>query len=56
MGWRGSGGDGVATIGVSYFFGGMLQIIGAVMEWIVGNTFPFVCFATFGKYKSQKRI
>lgn len=49
MGWRGAGGEGVATIGVSYFFGGMLQLIGAIMEWIVGNTFPFVCFGTFGK-------
>jgi len=27
----------------------MLQIIGAVMEWIIGNTFPFVVFASYGK-------
>ena len=35
--------------GVFYFFGGMLQIIGSVMEWILGNTFPFVVFGTYGK-------
>lgn len=25
------------------------MIIGAIGEWIVGNTFPFVVFGTFGK-------
>ena len=32
-----------------FFFGGILMILGAVGEWIVGNTFPFVVFGTFGK-------
>jgi succinate-acetate transporter protein len=50
MGWRGDGGGGAATIGVFYFFGGMLQIIGAVMEWIIGNTFPFVVFGSYGAF------
>ncbi|KAG4435288.1 hypothetical protein IFR05_009214 [Cadophora sp. M221] len=50
MGWRGSGGGGAATIGVFYFFGGMLQIIGSVMEWIIGNTFPFVVFGSYGAF------
>lgn len=27
----------------------MLQIIGGVMEWIIGNTFPFVVFSSYGK-------
>ncbi|KAH9215256.1 GPR1/FUN34/yaaH family-domain-containing protein [Leptodontidium sp. 2 PMI_412] len=50
MGWRGSGGGGAATIGVFYFFGGMLQIIGSVMEWIIGNTFSFVVFGSYGAF------
>jgi uncharacterized protein len=50
MGWRGSGGGGAATIGVFYFFGGMLQIIGSIMEWIIGNTFPFVVFGSYGAF------
>ena len=32
-----------------YFFGGMLQIIGGVMEWIIGNTFPCVVFSSYGE-------
>ena len=35
--------------GVFYFFGGLLQIIGSIMEWIIGNTFPFVVFGSYGK-------
>lgn len=35
--------------GVFYFFGGTLQIIGSVLEWIIGNTFPFVVFASYGE-------
>jgi len=50
MGWRGAGGGGAATIGVFYFFGGLLQIIGGVMEWIIGNTFPFVVFGSYGAF------
>ncbi len=49
MGWRGAGGGGAALVGVFYTFGGMLQIIGSVMEWIIGNTFPFVVFGSYGK-------
>jgi succinate-acetate transporter protein len=48
MGWRGSGGGGAATVGVFYMFGGLLQIIGSIMEWIIGNTFPFVVFGSYG--------
>ncbi|KAK5020666.1 hypothetical protein LTS07_011495 [Exophiala sideris] len=59
MGWRGAGGDGAAIIrpyanhdyggsGLFFFFGGMLQILGSVLEWIIGNTFPFVVFACYG--------
>ncbi|KEF52983.1 uncharacterized protein A1O9_10890 [Exophiala aquamarina CBS 119918] len=50
MGWRGSGGDGAAIIGLFFFFGGMLQVLGSVLEWILGNTFPFVVFACYGAF------
>ena len=36
--------------GVYFFFGGLLMIIGSVGEWIIGNTFPFVVFGTFGAF------
>ena len=32
------------------FFGGMLQIIGATMEWVLGNTFPMCLFFTYGTF------
>jgi len=32
------------------FFGGMLQIIGAVMEWVLGNTFSMCLFFTYGTF------
>jgi succinate-acetate transporter protein len=52
MNWRGTGGAGVgsASIGIYFFFGGLLMILGSIGEWIVGNTFPFVVFGSFGKY------
>ena len=40
----------IARQGVYLFFGGLLMIIGAVGEWIIGNTFPFVVFGTFGAF------
>ncbi|KAI4167200.1 MAG: hypothetical protein LQ348_007704 [Seirophora lacunosa] len=36
--------------GVFFFFGGLLMILGAIGEWIIGNTFPFVVFGTFGAF------
>ncbi|KAG9231729.1 GPR1/FUN34/YaaH-class plasma membrane protein-like protein [Amylocarpus encephaloides] len=50
MGWRGSGGNGAAGIGSYYFFGGLLMIIGGFLEFILGNTFPFVVFTSFGAF------
>lgn len=35
--------------GVFFAFGGILMILGSLGEWIIGNTFPFVVFGTFGK-------
>ncbi|KIX07095.1 uncharacterized protein Z518_05072 [Rhinocladiella mackenziei CBS 650.93] len=50
LGWRGSGGSGAAEVGVYYFFGGLLMTIGSVLEFILGNTFPFVVFGSFGAF------
>jgi len=50
MGWRGAGGDGAASTGAFFFMGGMLEIIGGVGEWILGNTFPFVVFCGYGGF------
>ena len=41
------------TGGVFFFFGCLLMILGAVGEWIIGNTFPFVVFGTFGKHNTR---
>jgi succinate-acetate transporter protein len=32
------------------FFGGALQIIGAIMEWVLGNTFSMCLFFTYGTF------
>ncbi|KAF2188745.1 hypothetical protein K469DRAFT_86076 [Zopfia rhizophila CBS 207.26] len=50
MGWRGAGGNGAAGLGTYFFFGGLLMILGGLGEWIIGNTFPFVVFASFGAF------
>jgi len=49
MGWRGAGGNGVATIGAYYFIGGFLMSLGGILEFFLGNTFSFVVFCSFGK-------
>ncbi|KAK4548213.1 hypothetical protein LTR36_010082 [Oleoguttula mirabilis] len=50
MGWRGAGGAGASDIGAYLFFGGLLMILGAIGEWVIGNTFPFVVFGSFGAF------
>ena len=50
MGWRGAGGSGASDVGAYFFFGGLLMILGSIGEWIIGNTFPFVVFGTFGAF------
>jgi len=50
LGWRGSGGLGAAEVGVYYFFGGLLMVLGGFLEFILGNTFPFVVFSSFGAF------
>lgn len=38
---------------VFIFFGGMVQIFGAVGEWILGNTFSCALFFTYGSSQSH---
>ncbi|THV96766.1 GPR1/FUN34/YaaH-class plasma membrane protein-like protein [Aureobasidium pullulans] len=50
MGWRGASNTGAADIGAYFFFGGLLMILGSIGEWLIGNTFPFVVFGSFGAF------
>jgi len=50
MGWRGAGGDGASSIGVYCFMGGLIMEIGGVLEFFLGNTYPFVVFCGFGAF------
>jgi len=52
MGWRSISGTaaGQASIGAYFFCGGLLMILGSVGEWLLGNTFPFVVFGSFGGF------
>ncbi|KAL9116794.1 MAG: hypothetical protein Q9187_006676 [Circinaria calcarea] len=38
MGLRGAGGSGAAGIGVYFFMGGLLMLLGAIGEFLLGNT------------------
>jgi succinate-acetate transporter protein len=49
--WDGAAPTSFPTIvGVFYLIGGLGMTIGAVCEWIMGNTFPFVVFGSFGGF------
>ncbi|KAH8925521.1 hypothetical protein BT69DRAFT_1348695 [Atractiella rhizophila] len=37
-------------IGAQVALGGICMYLAGIMEWILGNTFPFVVFTTFGGY------
>ncbi|EAW15000.1 putative plasma membrane ammonium transporter (Ato3) [Aspergillus clavatus NRRL 1] len=50
MGWGGAGGNGAAIIPVFIFFGGFVQVLGAIGEWMIGNTFSCVLFFTYGAF------
>ena len=54
MGWRGAGGSGAASIPVYIFIGGVIQVLAAVLEWVLGNTFSFVVFGVLGKSHSRE--
>ncbi|PGG95550.1 hypothetical protein AJ79_09992 [Helicocarpus griseus UAMH5409] len=50
MGWRGAGGHGGALLTVFIFFGGLVQLLGAIGEWLIGNTFACAIFFTYGTF------
>ncbi|OJJ36201.1 hypothetical protein ASPWEDRAFT_156679 [Aspergillus wentii DTO 134E9] len=50
MGWRGAGGHGGAVIPDYIFFGGVVQLLGAIGEWLIGNTFSCAIFFTYGTF------
>lgn len=50
MGWRGAGGNGAAGTGTYFYLGGLCMVLGGIGEWIIGNTFPFVVFTSFGGF------
>ncbi|KAI9812852.1 MAG: hypothetical protein M1832_006473 [Thelocarpon impressellum] len=49
LGWRGAGGAN-ASIGAYYFIGGLFMFTSGMMEFILGNTFSFIVFCTYGGY------
>ncbi|KIY48605.1 transcriptional activator of ethanol catabolism AlcS [Fistulina hepatica ATCC 64428] len=57
MGWGGStSASFTALVGPYYLIGGLGLILGGIMEWILGNTFPFVVFVTFGGFWSSLAV
>jgi len=51
MGWGGANATSlVSIVGAYYLVGGLGLVIAGVMEWILGNTFPFIVFVTFGGF------
>ena len=47
MGWRGAGGNGAASTGAFFFFGGLLMILGATGEVSPSMTFRFPTLSIF---------
>ncbi|TVY49482.1 Protein alcS [Lachnellula occidentalis] len=50
MGWRGAGGNGAASIGAYFFFGGLLMLVAGLLEFVLGNTYSFVVFMAYGAF------
>ncbi|OQV11304.1 hypothetical protein CLAIMM_15160 [Cladophialophora immunda] len=50
MGWGGAGGNGIALTGAIVFLGGTMLAISGLLEFILGNTFSFVVFSSFGAF------
>lgn len=51
MGFRGATSVGaITTVGAYYFVSGVGLTIAGVLEWILGNTFPFVVFIIYGGF------
>ncbi|KAI9666994.1 MAG: hypothetical protein M1829_005601 [Trizodia sp. TS-e1964] len=56
MGWRGGAVGPITTMtgsassAVYFFMGGLLMFVSGILEFFLGNTFPFVVFASYGGY------
>ncbi|CZT14237.1 related to Y.lipolytica GPR1 protein and Fun34p [Ramularia collo-cygni] len=50
MGWRGAGGSRATNNANVIFFGGVLMWVGGLLEFVLGNTFPFLVFTSFGSF------
>lgn len=50
MGWRGAGGGGAASNGPYMFMGGLLMVLGGILEWVLGNSFSSTVFCSFGGF------
>ncbi|MCJ1301792.1 hypothetical protein MMC08_004593 [Hypocenomyce scalaris] len=54
MGWRGAATGpnlaGAASVGPCFFMGGLLMFTGGILECILGNTFSFIVFASYGGF------
>ena len=50
MGWGGAGGFAAGTVPCSIFFGGILLTVAGLLEWILGNNFPFLVFFGYGAH------
>ncbi|PSR97601.1 GPR1/FUN34/YaaH-class plasma membrane protein [Coniella lustricola] len=50
MGWRGASNTGFVGIPTYFFFGGLLMILGGILEWVLGNSFPSLVFLTYGAF------
>ncbi|KAH8804919.1 GPR1/FUN34/yaaH family-domain-containing protein [Xylogone sp. PMI_703] len=49
MGWRGADSNGAAGFAY-FFFGGVLTMLGGILEYFLGNTFPAAVFTSFGAF------
>jgi len=50
MGLAGADSSGHANNGAHIFCGGLLLLIGGLLEFLIGNTFSFVVFCTYGGF------
>ena len=50
MGWRGSDSSGSANNGAHIFCGGLLVLLGGILEFFLGHTFSFVVFSAYGGF------
>ncbi|KAF2171050.1 hypothetical protein M409DRAFT_19023 [Zasmidium cellare ATCC 36951] len=50
MEWRGAGASRAANNANVIFYGGVLMWVAGMLEFVLGNTFPFLVFMSFGSF------